>query len=302
MKRLGVQYLEGGTGFVPPTVDEVLAQLRDTFARLPVDDLLIGWDVPPDVAHVCREECERAGAQLYQWHPLLVGWGEVTVRPAWQVLDDRGQPIAGFRGLPEFTFMRPDHPDVQEAVLRRLEASLECGLYDGIFLDRIRYPVVAPRHADLAPNVTALVTQAAALIRAHGGRVGLDCFAPSLALQVGQDLGALAEVSDWIKVMIYGHTWAPAGLPYELGLQEGLSPQALAAEFRLGRELCPGELLAGIELVSLPDVTRLSPGQIRADLAALRQAGADGLVLSWDLRYMPSSYLALVRDALADSE
>ena len=294
MSILAVQYLEGGFDFVAPEAGRVRARLRETFDLLPVTDLLIGWDVGPELARVCRGMCERAGVRLYQWHPLLVGWGSVAIRPEWRVAGADGEPVAGFGGLPEFTFLRPDSAAVQEAVLRRLERAVRSGLYDGIFLDRIRYPSADAASAGKADNITRVVAQAAGMIRSAGLSVGLDCFAPSLAAPVGQDLGALSALGDWVKLMLYGHTWAPAGMPFEMGLSEGLPPQALAAEVERGRTAGVGTLLAGIELVEIEGVTHLSPPQIRADLAALHGAGVDGLVLSWDLRYMPVEYLELV--------
>ena len=65
-------------------------------------------------------------------------------------------------------------------------------------------------------TITQFITEAAALIRAEGLAVGLDCFAPSLTHMVGQDLAALSPLGDWVKVMTYAHTLGPAGLPFEL--------------------------------------------------------------------------------------
>ena len=44
-------------------------------------------------------------------------------------------------------------------------------------------------------------------------------------------------------------------------------------------------------------ITRLNPAQITRDLGAVRAAGADGLVLSWDLWQMPLDRLELVRQS-----
>jgi hypothetical protein len=148
---------------------------------------------------------------------------------------------------------------------------------------------------------------------------------------VGQDLGALNSYCQWIKIMPYAHTFGPAGVPFELlGLadwlidrqsvsesdalealsqatrlrlpcsraalrERGLPPDALAAEIKRGRAAGVGTLFAGIELVALEGVTRLDRAQITDDLRALREAGADGLVLSWDLWHIPLERLELVR-------
>ncbi len=366
-QRLAVQYLEGGEGRLP-SPDEVRARLQSAFECLPLTDLLLGWDVPPPLVALCREQAARHGARLFRWHPLLCGDRTLLPRPEWQCLAPTGAPIAGFQNRPEFTFLCPNRPAVRDAVLEHLGSALRRAGYDGVFLDRIRYPspaadptrllgcfcedccraaeeeefdlraaqrrVVAlfesPTRrgavvqallrpsagggdADVAAlqavlafrarSVTRLVRAAAGVARAEGLAVGLDCFAPSLAWMVGQDLGALDALGDWIKVMVYGHTWAPAGLPFELGgLRafanapgvEGWAPEALAGEVRRGRAAGVTTLLAGIELVEMAGVTRLSVAQVRADLAALRAAGVDGLALSWDLQHMPEAYLSLV--------
>ena len=397
MKTLAVQYLEDGPHVAAIGVDEARARLRAAFERLPISYVLLGWNVPRALLGACRKEAIRAGARLFRWHPLLTGDGTFVPRPEWQAVGLDGKPVPGFRGLPEFTFVCPNRPAVREAVLGHLADVLRSGDYDGVFLDRIRYPSPAAdparllacfcddcrqsaaaegldledarRHiqellaqpeqasvfvralldplatGSLDPNLVALrafldfrvrsvtrfVQAAADLVHAQGLGVGLDCFAPSLAHMVGQNLGALNAHCDWIKIMVYGHTFGPAGLPFELleladwlvgeraasevealerlsqavhlplpptrtALREqGLVPEALAAEVRRARAAGVSQLLAGIELVELEGVTRLDPQQIAADLRAFRQAGADGLVLSWDLWHIPLERLDLVR-------
>lgn len=161
--------------------------------------------------------------------------------------------------------------------------------------------------------------------------VGLDCFSPCLAPMVGQDIRVLSTRVDWVKLMTYAHTLAPAGLPYELlGLmryitkstsldevhaldlirqstslplsdsfqaleQDGLSPLALEMELKRGIESSSAHVLAGIELVDLPGITRLNTNQILADLSAVIQARPDGLAISWDLWHIPLERLDLVR-------
>ena len=64
-----------------------------------------------------------------------------------------------------------------------------------------------------------------------------------------------------------------------------------------GKRWAPGQtLLAGIELVEIPGISELTSPQIRADLMALKEAGADGLSISWDLWHIPDKRLEIVRD------
>jgi len=398
VNTFAVQYLEDGPGVAEIDPRDARARLRAAFARLPISHVLLGWNLPSAVVEACRQETARAGARLFRWHPLLTGDSTFVPLPEWQTVGLDGEPVPGFRGLPEFTFVCPNRPAVREAVGHHLHDVVRRGGYNGVFLDRVRYPSPAadparllacfcddcrrvaasegldleavrqrirallaqPERApgfiqallgapspnspdpDLAPlrafldfrarSVTRFVEAVAGQVRAEGLAVGLDCFSPALAHMVGQDLGALAGCCDWIKVMIYGHAFGPAGLPFELmdlvdwliatggggeteplewlshatrlplprnraGLrQRGLAPEALAAEVRRGRAAGVSPLFAGIEMVEIEGVTQLDREQILADLRAFREADADGLVLSWDLWYIPPERLDLVRE------
>jgi len=398
MKAFAVQYLEDGPGVAGIDSRDARARLRAALERLPISHVLLGWNLPPALVEACRQETARAGAQLFRWHPLLTGDGTFVPRPEWQTVGLDGEPVPGFRVLPEFTFVCPNRPAVREAVRHHLHDAVQRGGYDGVFLDRVRYPSPAadparllacfcddcrrvataegldleavrqrirallaePERApgfiqallgvpspdspdpELAPlrefldfrarSVTRFVEAVAGQVRAEGLAMGLDCFSPTLAHMVGQDLGALAGHCQWIKVMTYGHAFGPAGLPFELAdlvdwliatwgggetgalewlsramrlpipqtqaalRQRGLAPEALAAEVRRGRAAGVSPLLAGIELVEIEGVAQLDREQILADLRAFRRAGADGLVLSWDLWYIPLERLDLVRE------
>jgi hypothetical protein len=178
-------------------------------------------------------------------------------------------------------------------------------------------------------SIAAIVKQAARLAVAGGLAVGLDCYSPTLARMVGQDLPTLAGHCDWIKVMTYARSYAPASLPFEVtrladwlmgpgrvseaaamaAVAEatgwplpsvrdelrhgGLAPSILTEELRRGRSANARPLLAGIELVEIPGVSELNPVQIRTDSEAVRAGAPDGIVLSWDLTHMPADRLRL---------
>jgi hypothetical protein len=184
-----------------------------------------------------------------------------------------------------------------------------------------------------ASSVSRFVRAVSEAIRGEGLEVGLDCFSPALTWMVGQDLQALDAHCEWIKIMSYGHAMGPAGLPFELlglvnwlveryevsearalgwlsaasglGLpstrealhDRGLTPQALGSEVRRARAAGVRTLLAGIELVELEGIARPDRAQVTADLRAFRSAGADGLVLSWDLWHIRPERLEWVRQA-----
>ncbi len=393
-----LQYLEDNPDLPTLSSRTVQTQLKRAFDCLPISILVLGWNVPARLIQVCADETARAGAQLYYWYPLFTGRAGLILEPEWWTVGLGGERLPGFRNLPEFTFFCPNNEAAAELTLEHFLHAIQDGPYQGVFLDRIRYPSPATDPSSLlacfcadcqraariegfdledtrckikgllarrglqravihqlldpslpleslpdlvflsnfldfrAHNVTRFVQTAAEIARREGLAVGLDCFSPAIAYMVGQNLAALDQHCDWIKVMTYGHTHAPAGLPFELLalarwltehgvmdetealeclaqtthlplpatsealLTQGLSPQALSDETRHARYAGITTLLAGIELVDLPSVTQLSPKQIAADLRGFRAAQPAGLALSWDLRWIPPAWLQLVHD------
>lgn len=137
---LTIQYLEDSPELAQLSPAAVTEKLRQAHALLPFNRLLIGWHLPPPLLAACRNEAERLGVKLLRWHPLLTGDAVFLPRPEWQVLGAGCEPVPGFRNLPEFTFVCPNHPAVRAAISRRLTGLLHEGVYAGFFLDRIRFP------------------------------------------------------------------------------------------------------------------------------------------------------------------
>jgi len=392
---ISVQYLEGGSSAARVSPRAARSRLREAFERVPLAMVLMGWDLDPRVVEACAEECARRRCDLYLWQPLLTGHGAFRGDSHWRVVGLSGKPAAGSGGKLEFTFICPNRSEAHESILRNLSESLAGGHYQGVFLDRIRFPSPASdfagqfgcfcdqcqaaargvdldlaavqgtllqllqsreaRHAAISAmlatssspdadptvrllrrmlefrqrNISLLVREIAQASHSRGLKVGLDCFSPTLARMVGQDLSALAESSDWIKVMTYARAFAPASLPYELvGLTNwlmsiegeteqtaleclagatgwplprsreairrgGLPATVLTEELQRGRSAKPHWLLAGIELVEVPDGARLSPPQMRTDAEAVHAGTPDGVVLCWDLWRIPADRLEL---------
>jgi hypothetical protein len=172
-------------------------------------------------------------------------------------------------------------------------------------------------------SITHIIQYATKLARSHGLNIGLDCFSTTLTKMVGQDLSALNKSCDWIKLMTYPRVFGPAGLPFELnalsnwlsggfsvneteatevvgrasGLfltMNGLDSESIAHEIQRGRSAGITNLLAGIALVKVEGIHNPTLEQIRGDLAACNNAGADGVVLSWDLWHIPHQYISAI--------
>jgi hypothetical protein len=137
---LTMQYLEDAPELDRLDENAVVEKLRRAAEILPITHLLIGWRLPPRLLEACRTEAERCGMRFMRWHPLLTGDGSFQPRRPWQVISLHGQPVGGFHDMPEFTFVCPNQPAVQEGIQQRITGLLDEGLYQGFFLDRIRFP------------------------------------------------------------------------------------------------------------------------------------------------------------------
>ena len=400
MTTFAVQYLESCPELKVYAPEEVKRKLRAACEILPISIIILGWDIPQLLIEVCGKEAQRANAKLYRWQPLLTSDGEFPVKTDYQVIGLPGRRVAGHLNMPEFTFMCPNNPDLDGELLAHLEKIFKRGIFDGIFLDRMRFPalsndpknnlscfcpycraqaesdgldlsavqdqikqmltsnegilqfiemILRPENSeDLAPqqlalrkflkfrtdSITRIVRQTEGLARGYGWEVGLDCFSPTLAYSVGQDLAALDNIGDWIKTMTYLHTFAPAGLPFELNgilefikrnkaldvgsiiewlsqvtllsipkdqkslIKKGLPSSSLGKELSKAEKYISKKILAGIELVSIKNITNINSLQLEKDMRVFKKTGADGIVLSWDLWHMQEESLRVLARTL----
>lgn len=141
MKTIAAQYLEYAPSDATPA--KVRERLRQAFDLLPISILILGWDLPPRLEEAVAEETARHKAALYRWHPLLASDSGFALPIEWQPVSLRGEPVPGFKGLPEFTFICPNRADVQEWIAERIEVAAGRGIYQGLFFDRMRFPSAA---------------------------------------------------------------------------------------------------------------------------------------------------------------
>lgn len=138
---LAVQYLEPSQEVLHLSTRGVVDRLRRAADRLPITHLLIGWRLPKPIVEACRSQAERLGIRFLRWHPLLAGSAALRQAPAdWRVIGPSGKRVPASRNLSSFRFVCPNHPGVQEALLKEIETLAAEGVYQGFFLDRMRFP------------------------------------------------------------------------------------------------------------------------------------------------------------------
>jgi len=138
MRTIAVQYLEYAPRGATPA--KVRLRLRQAFELLPISIVILGWDLPPHLEEAVAKETTRHNATLYRWHPLLASDAGFALPDEWRPINLRGEPVPGFKGLPEFTFICPNRTDVQEWIAERIEVAAQRGIYQGLFFDRMRFP------------------------------------------------------------------------------------------------------------------------------------------------------------------
>ncbi|MCX6053421.1 MAG: hypothetical protein NTZ74_00615 [Chloroflexi bacterium] len=135
-----LQYLEDSPELISLSKRVVIEKLKYAFDKLPITHLLIGWHIPDRLLEACKKECEKNKVRFVRWQPLLTGDGVFTPREEWQVTSMSGGKVAGFQNMPEFTFVCPNHVDSTNVIFDHIDQLTNLGIYDGFFLDRIRYP------------------------------------------------------------------------------------------------------------------------------------------------------------------
>jgi hypothetical protein len=133
-----VQYLE--SLYSDTTSTNVRYRLRCAFERLPISLVLLGWELPFSIEEAVAEETVRHNAKLFRWQPLLTGDGQTIIPSEWVTVGNSGNPIPGHGGLPEFSFICPNQNAVTDFLSERVENVAAQGLFQGLFLDRIRFP------------------------------------------------------------------------------------------------------------------------------------------------------------------
>jgi hypothetical protein len=253
--RVIVQLLEGGSASGATSPDAAVDRLREACATLPISDVCLGWGLPVPLVEAVAGEAERQGAALWLWHPLLSGDGQHVPR-ADQAVGRGGHAVQPPMDLPEFSFDCAVRPAALEAALARLDTAAVRHPWQGILLDKIRWPSPSRDPAgELACFCDACRSAAAA--------VGIDLEA--LAGWLGGAAGSPAGRVRLLRALLEGDS--EAGLDQFLAWRcERITAAVAAAAGRVRAHRGPGGHPMRVALdVFAPALGRL----VGQDLAAL---------------------------------
>lgn len=146
--------------------------------------------------------------------------------------------------------------------------------------------------------ITGIIGELADYFRGKGMKVGLDLFAPFLSIFVGQDYVELSRKADFIKPMLYRHTYTPAGMQYELdgmagemaggmkqiiGMEDGRLTDFMEEELKAAQKLSDCEIYAGIEVHTAKGLPLIRPQSIKEGAALTEKRKCAGRIASWNI-------------------
>jgi len=141
--ELTVQIRTGGYTGTPSDLAQVLDDVRNVFTRLPVNRVIIGWALLPEIYQQVASLVHDNGAELYLWLPVFSENG--LLRDCSPVVGLGGQQAQPFEldDTESFDFYCPNTPANQNALLSIYDEYFAGIGFDGVFLDKIRYPSLA---------------------------------------------------------------------------------------------------------------------------------------------------------------
>jgi len=136
------------------TSSKVLPVLSKAIDVVPFDVLIIGWEEIPDLFQKLTVKNTRMVDQVFLWYPMLSDYP--GMEPDHLVVNFQGQSSQGWGEFvasgemsETFRFACPNNPDALKTSLFNLERLLRTYDFDGVFLDKIRFPSPANGISDL---------------------------------------------------------------------------------------------------------------------------------------------------------
>jgi hypothetical protein len=294
------QITTGHSELADLTPQKVTAAVNRINDVLPVEILCIGWREIPDLYHALTSE-SRVTKETFVWYPLLSDYPGLEASEL--VVNYKGKPAGGWVGFPEgdevhetFQFGCPNNPQVREKTLHHLEYLLTTYAFDGVFLDKLRFPSPANSFDDMLSCFCPHC-------RARAQQRGLDLDAVRAGLGDPQQLRAGSPPGEWGGT---GLRWLDdllGELPllqHFLGFRAesiaGLVREAYELARRLGRKMSLDMFSPGLAPLVAQDYSRLgeyaawvkpmsyrftqAPASLRLEVPTLVQGIADLLSIS----------------------
>jgi hypothetical protein len=296
-------------------VDHVLSVIERVRSVLDLDILIVGDREIPETFRLVTNPRGRPAKQIFLWYNVLsdiAGMADSDLVVNW-----RGQRSRGWGGWAEkraevaetFRFACPNNPAARAKTLTRLRELLTRYSFDGVFLDKIRFPSPANGLEEVVSCFCDHCRHAAAAIDLDLGDVA-RVFERGLAtFETSRSEDRQAEGASWLEILAGTDSLLSRFLRFRSDSIEKLVAQAHAEASRLGRKvsidlfspgLAPlvgqdyGGLARYCEWVK-PMTYRVAegPAGLRLEIPALAEGAArmlglsEASILVWASRHLP---------------
>lgn len=323
--QITLQLYTGAIGRSIVSTDSIIERLEHLLKHIKFDTLIYGWATENIDFTRIRKFTQQHGIELYAWIPVFSELEEhITLEP---VITLDGEPIRPYiySEHEQFTFACPANPKNLQAISRYIDTAWPLEEFDGVFLDRIRYPSAihgpdaikscyceyckdkTPTNFKLLLKhkrsvITSAVSMFSKQFKDKGLKVGLDLFAVPFNKSVGQRFDDLVQISDFIKPMYYTETLSPAGMPFEARALNKSGKWGYAnwlpskLHYNKLYSLYKDSLRIGIEWNKVDNIASTSPTTITTHLKLIESAGINHVVLSWDAMEVPDEHIQAVKE------
>lgn len=124
--------------------DNVAGYLDKVVGEVPIDILVVGWEEKPDLFERLTSKHTRSSGEVFLWYPFLSDYPDFV--PEHLVVNINNAASKGWGGYDgtgiKETFKQacPNNPHAVSTSLRHLERFLTSYEFDGVFIDKIRFP------------------------------------------------------------------------------------------------------------------------------------------------------------------
>ncbi len=199
------------------------------------------------------------------------------------------------------------HLDYIKELIQKHDKKLMRGEYDRYGRYHFADSKVNAFYKQRAKIISDLVFKLAAYFNSRTLVVGTDLFAPILAYHVGQNIKEIAAMVDFVKPMMYTHTQAPSGIPYEYEayIRNFAEPESFSKHFpggplsneSLRTQLeyianLPANIVPGIEINVIQGVCHTDSASVKDHLALFSRYPT--IALCWDIMQISDDIISVL--------
>jgi hypothetical protein len=187
---------------------KVAAHVDNIVREAPLDILIVGWQERPELYRMLTSAESRPCPEVFLWYPLLSDYPGFD--PSHLVVDSTSARSRGWGGYEDsgiaesFKQSCPNNPDAVSTTLAYLEKCMTTYPFDGVFLDKIRFPSAANGLQDVFSCFCPFCARkaAAAGLDLNEVRATLDARISATATSGEVSIPGGAR---WLEALVAGH-------------------------------------------------------------------------------------------------